>query len=58
MPPVAPTSEVTGIIRLAKGSPAAEFADAAVDRDLRTEQPLGATITARDGGFDAPRRFT
>ena len=43
--------EIKGIIRLADGSPAAGLNASAVDRDLRSEQPLGQVTTAGDGSY-------
>src|SRR5690349_18085455 len=48
---VVASAEVSGTIRLADGSPAAGLAVAAVDRDLRSEQPLGQTTTGQDGSY-------
>ncbi len=48
---LAQTSEVKGTILLAGGSPAAGLKVSAVDRDLRSEQSLGRSVTAPDGSY-------
>jgi hypothetical protein len=47
-----PAFVVRGTVRLADGSPAAGVAVAAFDRDLRSEEPLGNTLTDESGGYE------
>ncbi|HWJ21786.1 MAG TPA: hypothetical protein VNS52_05475, partial [Gemmatimonadaceae bacterium] len=49
--PAVQRSDVRGTVRLADGSPAAGLEVSAVDRDLRSEQALGRSVTAPDGSY-------
>ena len=46
------TFRVTGVVRFADGIPASRTRVAAFDRDLRSEQPLGAAETDRQPAQD------